>query len=360
MIRTSRKIKPSRRLTPYWKRLSTPLPGFTLVELLVVIAIIGVLVALLLPAVQAAREAARRAGCQNNLHQLAIAVANFEGAHHGQLPPSGLVDDPTNYNPPSWEPRSGKMMSWVVLILPYIEETAIADAFDMDRDCLHQPTDPQATPITSMLCPSDNGRDRFYQSKRFTGNKRFAKANYAAYCSPYHTDLQTEFPGAFTSDGTKGQLLKKVSDGMAQTIAISEIRTRDNALDQRGAWALPWTATSLLAFDMHHAGSTGYGNTYVPAEYSVGYTQPPNGQGWNDDTLYECPDPSGADLDGMPCRTYANDWLSAAPRSLHPGGVYVAYLDSHVEFLNDNIDEYLMAYLVCANDGKTAKEGVRP
>ena len=244
------------------------------------------------------------------------------------------------------------------MILPQIEENALFDAFNLDVNVLQQPNEPQAQQIASMLCPSDNAIGRYYQSPRWTGNKRFAKANYAAYCGPYHVDLQHYFPGALISTGSEGQQLRSVTDGTGQTIALAEIRTRDHERDQRGAWALPWTATSLLTFDMHHAGSPG--QIYVPAEYSLGLTQPPNAQGWNDDVLYECPDPNRADLEGMPCNDFYDSWLSAAPRSLHPGGVNVAYLDGRTKFLHNEVEEYLMAYLVCSNDGRTAEEGVKP
>src|SRR5262245_29171417 len=98
--------------------------GFTLVELLVVIAIIGILVSLLLPAVQAAREAARRTSCLNNLTQLGLAVHNFE-FHYEHLP-SGV----TNADGPIRNEPIGTHVGWVVQILPYLEHHALAQRFD--------------------------------------------------------------------------------------------------------------------------------------------------------------------------------------------------------------------------------------
>ena len=91
--------------------------GFTLVELLVVIAIIGVLVALLLPAVQSAREAARRMSCSNNLKQLSLALHNYEDTHK-TFPPAGI---------------DSNQMSWVVLLLPYFEQKNLYDQFNFNR-----------------------------------------------------------------------------------------------------------------------------------------------------------------------------------------------------------------------------------
>ena len=95
--------------------------GFTLVELLVVIAIIGILVALLLPAVQAAREAARRTQCTNNLKQLGLAVHNYENTNK-ELPPGGLTPTGGSYG-----------HSWWVRILPYIEQGNVYDKFDQRK-----------------------------------------------------------------------------------------------------------------------------------------------------------------------------------------------------------------------------------
>ncbi len=94
--------------------------GFTLVELLVVIAIIGILVALLLPAVQSAREAARRMQCSNNLKQMGLAVHNFHDALNGSPPVH--IDEPGG---------SRKGSTWCAVILPYLEQTSLYQQFDL-------------------------------------------------------------------------------------------------------------------------------------------------------------------------------------------------------------------------------------
>ncbi|WP_428305691.1 DUF1559 domain-containing protein [Lacipirellula sp.] len=118
--------------------------AFTLVELLVVIAIIGVLVALLLPAVQAAREAARRSQCTNNLKQVGIALHNYESGK-GALP-AGAGYDRT-------EPKG----TWVVAIAPYLEQTALFTRYDFKKYSDQSPNLELAASLTipSLVCPSD-------------------------------------------------------------------------------------------------------------------------------------------------------------------------------------------------------------
>lgn len=132
----------------------SPLPcrrAFTLVELLVVIAIIGILVGLLLPAVQAAREAVRRSSCQNNLHQLAVAGHNYHSAFN-QLP-SGWTSN-GNSNLPGW--------GWAAGMLGQMEQTPLYEQIDFGSP-IHHPSHQgvRETPIQSMICPSDTGRTLF-------------------------------------------------------------------------------------------------------------------------------------------------------------------------------------------------------
>jgi prepilin-type N-terminal cleavage/methylation domain-containing protein/prepilin-type processing-associated H-X9-DG protein len=123
--------------------------AFTLVELLVVIAIIGVLVALLLPAVQAAREAARRSSCNNNLIQLIIAVHNYEMAH-GVFPPGTL--DKTG---PIVNVRNGYHHNWIIQSLPYIEMNNAYQAIDKTVSVYHAKNTPvEALTIRLLNCPS--------------------------------------------------------------------------------------------------------------------------------------------------------------------------------------------------------------
>ena len=122
-------------------------PGFTLVELLVVIAIIGVLVALLLPAVQAAREAARRMSCGNNLKQLGLAAQNFHDVR-GFLPPSRL----DQFNPNTGDTFDG--VTWAVLIMPYMEQGNFYSLWDITKSYTVHPVTTTKQPVPAYFCPS--------------------------------------------------------------------------------------------------------------------------------------------------------------------------------------------------------------
>ena len=141
--------------------LSRPLYGFTLVELLVVIAIIGVLVALLLPAVQAAREAARRMSCVNNLHQLGTAALNYESSNRAY--PAGIHLWPDE-NTGDLVPETGKPNiiwarskgNWAMRLLPYLEQQSLFDRIDKTEAGERQQASPQTTTpfLTKTSLPS--------------------------------------------------------------------------------------------------------------------------------------------------------------------------------------------------------------
>lgn len=347
--------------------------GFTLVELLVVIAIIGVLISLLLPAVQAARESARRIQCTNNLKQIALAALNYESSA-GELPRSGnfgvdelrIGDGDAAIDYLVADHQQGLQTSWAVDLLPFVEQKNLYDAFDFNDDAFNQERDPQATAVAGYLCPSDEASGRYFSDDTLTQGKRFAKGNYAAYVSPYHIDMQLVYPGALIATG---QPLSRVTDGTSTTIAFSEVRTLDLEQDERGAWTLPWAGASLLSFDMHHKCNNGRitcpEDRFFRADFekSVGLTQRPNSTGGPvKDTLHLCDGGSDhqnqADLSGMPCTQWAwpigvRGYYSASPRSLHTGGVNVAYLDGHTEFVIDTVDELAFAYQVSINDGQS-------
>lgn len=131
-------------------------PGFTLIELLVVIAVIGMLVSLLLPAVQQAREAARRSQCRNNLKQIGLAMHNYHDVHQGF--PSGYISDfhHPDRDPDTWDGPQG--WAWGMLILPYLDQAPLYQQFDLNRPSWDVANAvPARTPLAVYLCPSASG-----------------------------------------------------------------------------------------------------------------------------------------------------------------------------------------------------------
>ena len=144
--------------------------AFTLVELLVVIAIIGILVALLLPAIQYAREAARRAQCSNNLRNIGVALHNFHDVHN-HLPAGWLADVPAGE--PGW--------GWGAYLLHYLEQNSLLDSqIDLDSHIDESPNDvARQTVIPLYLCPSDaNSKDRVLLTGLHTPLFEVGRSNY--------------------------------------------------------------------------------------------------------------------------------------------------------------------------------------
>ena len=326
--------------------------GFTLVELLVVIAIIGVLVALLLPAVQAAREAARRMQCQNNLHNLALAVLNYESQTR-TLPQSSdadLVGDNVRF-------LTGSQLSLIVRVLPYLEQQQLFDQFDFEVSAIQQNAtlSPQRAQPSVLACPSDPSIGRVFEFPRLTGGLAFGKGNYAAYASPEHAECQAVAKGSLIY---KPQPLGAVQDGTSNTLMLAEIRTRNEPIDPRGSWALGWVGSSILGADVHGTNivtricNQNPPPAYVPNPIWAEFALLPNsgvGPDLPRDDLYVCYKSAEADLEGMPCWTRGD--TTAAPRSLHFGGIYGANVDGSVRWVSNDIEAVVLGTLVCIDDG---------
>jgi prepilin-type N-terminal cleavage/methylation domain-containing protein len=188
--------------------------GFTLVELLVVIAIIGILVALLLPAVQACREFARSAQCQNNLLQLSLALHNYENAHTHF--PAGTINDT---GPISNAPQ-GYHHSWLSQLLPYFEQQALDRKIDRSKS-VYDPVNLPARKFTlwTLTCPSDS----------FLGGGRYP-SNYAGCHHDAEAPIAEDQSGVFLLNKTFTR--RDISDGLGYTLFLGE-KLPDN-------WELGW------------------------------------------------------------------------------------------------------------------------
>ena len=183
-------------------------PAFTLVELLVVIAIVGILIALLLPAVQSAREAARRTQCVNNLRQLALAALNFEAAHASFSPGVVAAEDSAL--------RNG-MHSGFVFLLPFLEEQALHDQYDFNQDWKH-PNNAAArlTQLSALLCPTNNSQ--VVDHGQFPGGPTdyaMSKGDTAFLCT-------SKPAGRGLFDVNSAVRVGKITDGLSKTLAFGE------------------------------------------------------------------------------------------------------------------------------------------
>ena len=166
-----------------FRRARTPVRGFTLIELLVVISIIGVLISLLLPAVQSAREAARRAQCVNNLKQIGVALFNYESSV-GVFPP-GYIDYQNNpNNTPDLDMGSG--WGWAAMSLPFLEQQPLYNAINFKLGITNASNSTAVvTSLNVFQCPSDGYNPQpciLYDSTFTNPIATVAHSNYAAVC----------------------------------------------------------------------------------------------------------------------------------------------------------------------------------
>jgi len=333
--------------------------GFTLVELLVVIAIIGVLMGLLLPAVQMAREAARRTQCSNNLRNLWLANLNYESAR--QTLPSGYV-----------RTSGGAGWGWGARILPYIEQAPLFDQLGVSGvrlDALFAAapanlTPLMQTPIPTFLCPSDVGADGNFLlpvggagRNPFPGDRQPAVSNYKGSAGVLAPQIRIGQSGtdAISRDGrglffgNSKVRLAEIIDGTSNTIALGEA---DTWVRRSGAW-----------LGIRSGNTLSHSSVYYTVSWSGARLNQPHGSPFPNSGNSGSPD--------------ANPGLNTPPGantgfgSLHPAGVNVCFADGAVKFLSDDIDHRpvysgsglgdvnqmgLYQRLMCRNDGVPLSE----
>ena len=303
-------------------------PGFTLVELLVVIAIIGILVALLLPAVQAAREAARRMQCGNNLKQVTLALHNYESTYR-TLPMSRIT---------TGESRHG----WAAMVLPFVEQNAIYDIYDFNIRWWRAENFPATTAQLSVwVCPSaPQGRlapDQAAQDNHvaypaagfgysdYSSTNEVRRAFYEANGLPLPPGILRGLPGAM--ERNRAIRLADITDGLSNTKMLGERCGRPTLY-----WANGQTSNTVVADGWGWAdydavsgslnGSSMDGTQYNRTSGSAPYAT----------TIYgPC---------GINCTNNSEFY------SWHPGGIQMSLADGSVRFLSETVSAAILAGLV--------------
>ncbi|MEW4563652.1 DUF1559 domain-containing protein [Bremerella sp. JC770] len=287
--------------------------GFTLVELLVVIAIIGVLIALLLPAVQQAREAARRLQCRNNIKQLALAIHTYHDSH--LVFPSGNLTTETQYPPKSASDPEGTMAPWTVLILPFLEQGNLHSQFDFKSPFTSHisQTTPnstvQKTPNTAFQCPSFSRAANEELKNNYFGVMGGVDVNN----SPPRWALSGSVNYRVFDNGLLFQNSKisfrDVVDGSSNTLLVGESIDQKTAYGSGSPTHHGWAQGART-----HNATNGYLNNVAATENPINRAEDMLASGWHDHAVWQS--------------TFG---------SKHPGGCMFAFADGSVPFVSENI-----------------------
>ena len=292
--------------------------GFTLIELLVVVAIIGIVVGLLLPAVQAAREAARRMQCQSHLKQIGLALHNYHSARKS-FPPGYVsrFDATGNDTGPGW--------GWGSFILPQLEASPLFGRINFNVGIEHPANEvARLERVSTFLCPSDPAPDRWQTAKRDLATGNFvsnicevASANYVGMFGTFEPGVGGD--GIFFRNQTVG--MRDILDGSSKTLMVGE-RSFDLG---EATWTGAVTGAVIVP-----DGSDGVGTG--PPESASSMILGHSGDGYS---------PSER-------RSHVNQFYSH-----HVGGVHFLFGDGHVSFLANSLDYRVYQSLTTRAGGET-------
>jgi prepilin-type N-terminal cleavage/methylation domain-containing protein/prepilin-type processing-associated H-X9-DG protein len=345
--------------------------GLTLVELLAVIAIVGLLVGLLLPAVQSAREAARRSDCQNRMRQLAAGVLHYE-AGMGMFPVGGLVWSGTPSSVAGWPyqtPVAGSSSwAWQYFVLPYMEQLKLYE------DGAIQPNESPAsaqrggrirTRSTAYLrCPSDGVRTDNYDSNpsasNYAGSSGPQRPQHAAYpgcTAPWQAGYANRPDLGYTSSNPNGQIPNRLAEirGLF-ACAVTGSSSPEGSIRIPAAAVRDGLSNTLLLGETV-VGENRYWH-YAASAFTV-YSCAnviTTTIGLNLSTPYNYPD-SGGRMSPPPCATrgdylYGNWGMSPGFKSKHPGGLNFAFGDGAIRFVAETINHDTLQLLGCRHDGR--------